>query len=237
MEQMDKEEEGLEEINLALDLADDVVDLYYSKLKLLSSLGKYDEALAVLKETMEKFPNSKRHLLMQQAYILKMEGDYESGLDIITNLKEKYPKYLDFANNKAYWHAYIFKNNKDKGIEDEENRIAAIETIKTLTEEAPSEGNFFDSYGEILMMTGDYENAIKKYEKAIETEPNGWFIPASYVGMGKCNEKLGFYEKAEAQFNKARQIVRYCFCHIKHRKEWVEEIEYHLKNVEELKQK
>ncbi|MCK4286752.1 MAG: hypothetical protein KAX18_11145, partial [Candidatus Lokiarchaeota archaeon] len=133
--------------------------------------------------------------------------------------------------------AYIFKDNKDRGIEDEENKIAAIETIKSLTEKTSDEGNYFDSYGEILMIIGDYENAIKMYEKAIETEPNGWFVPASYVGIGKCNEKLGFYEKAEVNFQKARKIVRYCFCHIKNRKEWIEEIEYHLKSIKELKQK
>ncbi len=236
MEQMDKEEEGLEEINLALDLTEDIVDLYYFKSKFLSSLGRYDEALTVLKETMKKFPDSKKHMLMQQAYILKMAGDYQSGLEIISDLTQTYPKEIDFNNNKAYWHIYIYQENRDKGIEDEENKTAAIETIKSLTEESPEEGNYFDSYGEILMITEDYENAIKMYEKAIETEPNGWFIPSSYVGIGKCNEKLGFYEKAEVNFKKARQIVRYCFCHIKNRKEWIEEIEYHLKKINEMKQ-
>ena len=237
MEQMDKEEEALEEINFAIDLKGDIVDLYYSKLKLLSSLGRYDEAMTILQEAMDRFPESKKYMLMQQAYVYKMRGDYQSGLDIITHLTETYPKEVDFSNNKAYWHIYIYRENRDKGIEDEENKIAAIETIKSLTEIAPKEGNYFDSYGEILMIIGDYKSAIKMYEKAIETEPNGWFIPETYVKMGKCNEKLGFYEKADANFLKARQIVRYCFCHIKKRKEWLEEIEYHHNKLEELKQK
>ncbi|MHA2281749.1 MAG: tetratricopeptide repeat protein, partial [Promethearchaeota archaeon] len=237
MEQMYKEEEGLEEINFALDLTDDIVDLYYSKSKLLSSLGRYDEALAVLKETMKKFPDNKKYLLMQEAYVHKMLGDYQSGLDIITELTETYPKDIDFGNNKAYWHIYIYKENREKGIKDEENKNAAVETIKSLTEKAPDEGNYLDSYGEILMITGDYENAIKIFEKAIKTEPNGWFIPETYIKLGKCNEKLGFFNKAEANFKNARQIVRYCFCHIKNRKEWIEEIEYNLKKLQELKQK
>ena len=236
MEQMGKEDEALEEINEAIDLAEDILDLYYSKLKLLSSLGRYDDALAVLKETMNKFPDSKSDLLMQEAYIHKMTGDYQSGLDIIIDLTRDYPKYIEFANNKAYWHIYIYRENRDKGIEDEENKLAAIETIKSLTEEAPEEGNYFDSYGEILMIIGDLKGAIKMFKKAIETEPNGWFMPESYVKMGKCNEELGFYEKAKANFLKAREIVRYCFCHIKNRKEWIEEIEYHLKKINDLKQ-
>jgi tetratricopeptide (TPR) repeat protein len=235
LEQMDKEEEGLEEINIALDLTEDIVDLYYSKSKLLASLERYDEALTVLNETVNRFPENKRHLFMQKAYVYKMLGDNQSGLDIITQLTKIFPEDIDLGNNKAYWHVYIYKENKENGIEDKENKKAAIETIKNLTEIAPDEGNYFDSYGEILMITGDYKNSIKMYEKAIETEPNGWFIPSSYVGIGKCNEKLGFYDKAEASFKKARQIVRYCFCHIKNRKEWIEEIEYHLKKIKEMK--
>jgi tetratricopeptide (TPR) repeat protein len=173
---------------------------------------------------------------MQKAYLYKMQGDIESGLDIITELTKNYPDYLDFFNNKAYWHAYIYKQKTEQGIEDEENKIKAVETIKFLTEKVPQEGNYFDSYGEILMITGDYENAIKMYEKAIKTEPNGWFIPASHVGLGKCYEKLGNYGEAKENFQKARKIVRYCFCHVKNKKEWIEEIEYHLNKLKELQQ-
>ena len=74
----------------------------------------------------------------------------------------------------------------------------------------------------------------KEYEQAIKVEPNGWFIPSSHVGLGKCYEQLEMYDEAIAHFQEARKIVRYCFCHIKHKKEWVEEIEYHLKKLGDL---
>lgn len=234
LEQMNKNEEALEEIDAAIGLTDEVVDFYYSKSKILMELEKYDEAIAVLEETMKRFPERRKHLLMQKAYVLKMLGDFESGLDIVTELTETYPEDVDFFNNKAYWHVYIYGQKKENGIEDEKNKIAAIETIKFLTEKMPDEGNYFDSYGEILMITEDYENAIKKYEQGIKVEPNGWSIPSSHVGLGKCYEQLGMYDKAKAHFQEARKIVRYCFCHIKHKKEWVEEIEYHLKKLGDL---
>ncbi|MFX0030039.1 MAG: tetratricopeptide repeat protein, partial [Candidatus Hermodarchaeota archaeon] len=237
LEQMKKNEEALEEVEIGLELTEDVVDLFYSKSKILAELGRYDEAMEVLEETMNRYPDNRKYLLMQKAYVHKMQGDYESGLDIITELTKTYPEEVDFYNNKAYWHIYIYNENMEKGIEDEENKKAAIRDIKFLTEKVPSEGNYFDSYGEILMIIGDYENAIKMYEKAIKTEPNGWFVPASYLGLGKCHEKLGNYEEAEVNFQKARKIVRYCFCHIKHKKEWIDEIEHHLKKVSELKQR
>ncbi|MHA2399604.1 MAG: hypothetical protein ACXADU_12040 [Promethearchaeota archaeon] len=236
LEQMYKMEEALEEINTALTLTTDFVDFYYVKSKLLSSMGRYDEAITVLEDNINRFPDSKKYLLKQKAYVLKMAGNLKEGLEIVNGLTETYPDENNYLN-KAYWHIYIFKDNRDKGINDEKNKQAAIETIRKLTERAPKEGNFFDSYGEILMITGDYENAIEKYRKAIEVEPNGWFVPASYVGLGKCYEKIGKYDEAEVNFHAAKKIVRYCFCHIKNKREWIEDIEYHLKKIKELKQK
>ena len=185
---------------------------------------------------MAHFSDSEKYFLMQKAYVLQMIGDNETGLKIITELTNKYPDDENFLNSKSYWHVMIYKEKMDKGIEDIESKNAAIETITYLNNLAPNEGNYFDTHGELLMIIGDYEEAIKMFEKAIEVEPNGWFIPASFMGLGKCYEKLEDYDKAEVYLKKARDIVRFCFCHIKNRKEWIEEIEFHQKKVRELKQ-
>ena len=63
---------------------------------------------------------------------------------------------------------YIYDQKKKQGIEDEEYKKAAIETIKELTEIIQDEGNYFDSYGEILYITGDYKKSIEMYKKALE---------------------------------------------------------------------
>ncbi|MHA2474440.1 MAG: tetratricopeptide repeat protein, partial [Promethearchaeota archaeon] len=207
LEQMYKLEEALEEINAALTLTTEFVDFYYVKSKLLSTLERYDESFAVLEDNIDKFPESKNHFLMQKAYVLKMMGNLEDGLEIVSELTETYPDNDLYFNNKAYWHIYLYKQNREKGVLDETNKQAAIDTIRKLTERAPHEGNFFDSYGEILMITGDYESAIEKYKKAIEVEPNGWFVPASYVGLGKCYKKIREYDEAELNFHTARKIV------------------------------
>ena len=236
LEQMDKFEEALEEVDNAIDLAPEIVDYYYSKIKIFTSLKRYDDALDIIETNMPHFPESKKFFLMQKAWILKMLGDLEPGLKIITDLTEEYPEEEEFINSKAYWHVYIYNQNKDKRIEDIENLNAALETIKYLNDLAPKDGNYFDTHAEILLIIGDYEESIKMYEKAIELEPTGWFVPSSYMGLGKCYEKLGDFDKAEVNLKKAREIVRYCFCHIKNRKEWIVDIEYHLKKVKELKE-
>ncbi len=106
---------------------------------------------------MIKFPKSKKYLLMQQAYALKMSGNLDDGLSIIEDLIKSYSSEYEFMNNKAYWHLFKYQENKKKGITDEENKAKAIETVKELTEINPNVGNYFDSYGEILMRTGDYD--------------------------------------------------------------------------------
>ena len=235
LEQMDKFEEALEEINFAIDIAPEIVDLYYTKIKIYASLKKYEDALDTIEAHISDFPDSEKYFLMQKAYVLSLIGDYQTGLKIITDLTIKYPDEENFFNSKSYWHVTIYKKKRDEGIEDLGNKNAAIETIKYLNNKFPNEGNYFDTHAEILFIIGDYDESIKMYEKAIEVEPNGWFLPASFMGLGKCYEKRGKFNKAEVYLDKAKQIVRFCFLHIKNRKEWIEDIEYHLKKVRELK--
>ncbi len=236
LEQMDKYEEALETIDSAIDLMPDMVDSYYIKSKMLMKGGSYEEAIAILEDSIKKFPEKKQHFLMQKAFVLKESGDFEAGIEIVNDVIKEYPEEPDRANELAYFYIYIYQENMKNGIADEENKKKAIEIMKKLTEKVPDEGNYFDSYGEILLITGDYENSIKNYQKAIEIEPNGWFSPASYLGIGKCYEKLGNFDKAMEYLQKAKRTIRVCYCHFKHKKEWDEEINNEIKKVKELNQ-
>ncbi|KKM96972.1 hypothetical protein LCGC14_1172780 [marine sediment metagenome] len=236
LEQMEKYEEALDTINSAIDLKAGIVDLIYTKAKILVLIEKHEEAVAVLEDAMIKFPKSKKYLLMQQAYVLKMSGNLDDGLSIVEDLIKSNPSEHEFMHNKAYWHLYKYQENKKKGITDEENKAKAIETVNKLTEITPNVGNYFDSYGEILMRTGDYEYAIKMFNKAIVLEPNGWFVSQSYAGIGKCYEKLDLIDKAEEYLLKAKEIVGIWDCHFKNRKEWMGDVNYHLDKIKSLKQ-
>ncbi|MHA2123503.1 MAG: tetratricopeptide repeat protein, partial [Promethearchaeota archaeon] len=116
LEQMYKIEEALEEIDTALTLTTDFIDFYYVKSKILSTLERYDEAIAVLEDNIDRFPESSKFLLMQKAYVLKMTGNLEEGLEIVTELTKTYPDNDLYFNNKAYWHIWLFKENRDKGV-------------------------------------------------------------------------------------------------------------------------
>ncbi|MFX1574218.1 MAG: tetratricopeptide repeat protein [Promethearchaeota archaeon] len=233
LEQMDKYEEALEAIDNAIKLMPDIIDLYYNKSKLLMKGENYEEAIAILEYSMKMFPEKKQYFLMQKAFVLKEAGNFEEGIQIVNNVIKEYPEETDRENELAYFYIYVYQENMKNGISDEKNKKKAIEIIKNLTEKVPDEGNYFDSYGEILFITGDYENSINNYKKAIEIDPNGWFAPASYLGIGKCYQKLGKFEEAMEYLQKAKKMLHVCYCHFKHKKEWDEEINFYINKIKD----
>jgi tetratricopeptide (TPR) repeat protein len=58
LEQMQKYEEALGEIEIAMEMTDEIVDLYYYKLKILSELKRFDEAFDVLGDAMKRHPDN-----------------------------------------------------------------------------------------------------------------------------------------------------------------------------------
>ena len=66
----------------------------------------------------------------------------------------------DSYNKKAY--EYAHQNNFAK----------ALETIDKAIELMPKEANYYDSKGEILLMKGDEQEAVKMWKKILELDPD-----------------------------------------------------------------
>ncbi len=86
-----------------------------------------------------------------------------------------------------------------------ENYAEAEAAFKTYIELIPNDPNPYDSYAELLMKTGRFEESIRNYEKALEQDPN--FI-ASYVGIGNDYVFMGQGEKARETFAKISARAR-----------------------------
>ncbi len=56
-----------------------------------------------------------------------------------------------------------------------------------------------------LLIFHEYEEAIVKFQKALELEPNGW--PETYIKMAECYKELGNYEKTIEYANKGRELA------------------------------
>lgn len=83
----------------------------------------------------------------------------------------------------------------------------ALKLIEKAIDLDPHNGNYYDSYGEIYLMSNDYEEAIKKFEKAIEINPDDYFIHETYIKMGKCFLKKNNLDLALKYLNKGKEIA------------------------------
>jgi tetratricopeptide (TPR) repeat protein len=222
LKQLKKFEDALEAIDSAIELDPKALHLYFMKYNILHDYDKIDEALELVDEGIELFPEHKSKLISHKAYLYKKKKNYDKGLEIVNDLWEENPKDLEVLNHKVYYHLYLG---------DKEEAIAAG---KLLTKLAPEEGNYYDSYGEILTEFGEYEEAIKQLQHALELDPLGWFTYNTHILLAKCYKETGKFDLAKESLQKGERSIHTCFCDIKMRGEWKEKKLELLAEMEEL---
>jgi len=188
-------EENLEKINKAIEQNPKQLDLYYMKSKILMYFDKYNEALILLDGMLKDFPGNEKDLNMKKASILKKMRDLNGGLEIIDELTNKYPEDNDLLNYKAIWYQYL--NKKEE----------ALKIIRGLIEREPDNGIYHDSYGEILMAFNDHKIAIGKFQRALELDPNSWYIYQTYIKLGICYRELENYDLALEYLRKGEELI------------------------------
>lgn len=81
----------------------------------------------------------------------------------------------------------------------------AEKTFKKYTELIPNDPNPYDSYAELLMKMGRFDESIGMYQKALSIDPN---VVASYVGIGNKHLCGGRPDEARAAFAKLAGVAR-----------------------------
>ena len=122
---------------------------------------------------------------------------------------EDYPDNSDLLNYKAYWLQYL--NRKED----------ALEIIRNLTNNIPDNGTYHDTYGEILMYYEEYEEAIKKFEKAIEVAAAEWYINQTYIKLGICYKELKNFDLALQNLKKGKNLTKKSTADAKTKQEWI----------------
>jgi len=145
-------------------------------------------------ELLKMFPNDKRARMLMANYY-GGEGDTESAA-------EWYRKSIEADPNFAP--AYNFLGYSYKILGDYKN---AEETFKKYTELAPNSANPADSYAELLLKMGRFDEAIEWYQKALSKDP-GFTGAHGGVGFGYIHK--GNFTKAresfEEQYKRSTQI-------------------------------
>lgn len=201
----------------ALEYNPDNLDLYryiapsYMQMKQYDkSLAVYDKALALVDSTQN--PDLYSDLLCGKGDVCVELGDSTRGFDFYERALRISPGNTSVMNNYAY---FLSLNNKDldkaesmaaKAVNANPNNSTFIDTyawvffkkkdytmallyIKSAiaNSDAPN-ADILDHYGDILYMTGDTEEALKQWEKALELDPENELIKR------KVEDKT-YYEK------------------------------------------
>ena len=151
-------------------------------------------------------------------YIIKIIFEEIGLINTKSNKKEIVEEMIDLdkLNSDAYEFAY--SNNKEE----------ALKTIIKLINLAPTKGDYWDTYGEILMIFKDYENAINKFKIALQIDQKGYFIQQTYIKMGNCYKELNNYKLALENIVKGKELAEE-----RDDKEWSEKAKEYLSEIKE----
>jgi len=188
-------EEELKKIDSEIELNPMNIDLYKLKIKILIYFNQYNDVLRVLDNMLKAFPEEEIDIMMKKASILKRKRDLRAGLVIIEDLLKKYPKNKELISYKAYWFQYLDKKDE------------SLEIIQKLIDDEPDIGIYHDNYGEILMYFEEYEEAVKRFLKALVMSSDEWYIYQTYIKMGICYKALGNHDLAIKNLKKGKDII------------------------------
>ena len=121
----------------------------------------------LLRDLVNLFPDDVRGRIML-ANTLQQQLKYEDAIQQCKNVVRIDPRYPPVYNTVGYLYAYT------------ENYTEAEQAFKKYTDLIPGEPNPLDSYAELLMKEGKFDESIETYERALAIDPKFY---SSVVGI------------------------------------------------------
>ncbi|MFX1453057.1 MAG: tetratricopeptide repeat protein, partial [Promethearchaeota archaeon] len=212
----------IREIDEQIKIKPKKIDLYFTKIRIILYLGQFSNALNLLNELVEIFPENKRDILIKKASVLKNINEIEDGLKIINELLEENPNDSDLLVYKAYWLQYMNKKEESLNI------------VHNLIKNNPDNGMYYDTYGEILMYSQEYQLAIEQFEKVIELVSDEWYINQTYIKLGICYKELKDNNLAIEYLKKGKELTRSASIEYQIKQKWLRIANIFLKAMEDL---
>lgn len=166
------------------------------KLAILAANAGANGNTVVQKEYLEKivsmFPNDERAHYNLGAYYFGLQ-EYNKSIDQFKKVVNINSSYSPVYNLFGYAYRQI------------ENYDETEKAFKKYTELIPDDPNPYDSYAELLMKTGRFDESIDNYKKALAVD--SYFV-ASRTGIAANYMYKGMYDQGAEELNKLYSIAR-----------------------------
>lgn len=159
-----------------------------------TALGETDEAENVVDQGLAQQPDDSR-LLWAKASLLELNGDLPGAIEIYEGIYERDSSSYVVANNLAS--LLVALTPEDEAVIDRAWSIAR----RLRDTDIPQ---FQDTYGRIVFLRGEHEEALKYLEPAAENLERDAIVQQH---LAELYEALGRYEEALAQYIKTRDVA------------------------------
>ena len=186
--------EFFEHLNKAVGLAGKASD--GEKLFILANQAGANGDVARQKDTLDQllaaYPNDERAQFALGNYYFGQQA-YGPAIDHYKKATELAPNYSPAYNIVGY--AY----------RQQDDYAHAEQSFKRYTELIPNDPNPYDSYGELLLKMGRFDDSIVQYRKALAIDPH--FVP-SHFGISADLTYMGKPQEAEAELARMKDQAR-----------------------------
>jgi tetratricopeptide (TPR) repeat protein len=151
--------------------------------------NNYVEGIQAMNDVAQAYPHDKRLNFLIGYWLYKLD-EYERSKSFTLQALEDDPAYATAYNQLGY--LYSRSREYDKA-------IAAMEKYVKLL---PDEPNPHDSYGEMLRLSGRFDDALEQYHIALKIDPTFYI---SQKELGETYAVMGQEERARMEYAKAIQ--------------------------------
>lgn len=151
--------------------------------------NNYVEGIQAMNDVAQAYPHDKRLNFLIGYWLYKLD-EYERSKTFTLQALEDDPAYATAYNQLGY--LYSRGREYDKAIEAMEKYVKLL----------PNEPNPHDSYGEMLRLSGRFDDALEQYHIALKIDPTFYI---SQKELGETYAVMGQEERARAEYARAVQ--------------------------------
>ena len=155
--------------------------------------GEPETQRSKLEALVALFPDDERAHNLLGNFLFFNQQNYERAISSYRTAIGINPKFATPYNNLGY------------ALRNVDDYAGAEKAFQRYTELIPDQPNPYDSYAELLMKIGRYDESIASYREALAIDPN--FV-ASYIGIGTNQMFMGQLEDARSTFSKVEENAR-----------------------------